>query len=428
MVLDSFLILTIVGASATLLLQTCRLNATVAVRPVDVPTRLADNGYTAPVTAQHLIDNVRRIQNAATTTMQRSSLIADWTAPDFTVPTTGLSLNALAAYVRRLLGAEGNVIGGDLRYLDSKERVALSVRLNGQRMHAICELNVTGTVEQVLRAGALEILCGIEPYILASYYYAEGDLARVGELLEHILTTRNDADEKVRALNLQGVMLARQRRFSEAMAAYERAISLASGFALAYHNWGNVLRITGDNKGAMGKYEAAVERDPKLTDAYHGWGRTLAAVGQNDGAIEKYREALELDPEFASAYTSWGTALLATAQNERDEKQRELWADAIEKYRKAIELDPGSAVAYSNWGNALRLIGDTGGAIGKHRKAIELAPEFAIGYNNLGNALVAKGDYEEGIEMYERAMDLDPAQFGGLGATIAALQPRIQRP
>ena len=312
---------------------------TIEVQRIDVPSELADAGYTPQVVAQHLIDRARKIQSNAGTTAEGSSFVGNWSLADFLIPTTGISMRSVAAYLRRdILGLQDILISGEIVYREPHYRLFL--RINGLRVHPSCLTAADGEIDETLQGGAEMVLCAADPYILASYYYEKNDLVRVTELIEFILDARRGTDDETRAVNLQGIMLADDRRYDDAIAKYESATVLDPRFAIAYNNWGVALQDKNDFDGAIERYERAVQLDPTYAGPYNNWGNALRGKRDPEGAIEKYAKAVELDPTYASPHNNWGNAL-------RDKGDPD---GAIEKYARAVELDPSFAFPYNNWG------------------------------------------------------------------------------
>ena len=341
------------------------------VEPIEVPPQLADKGFTPRVAAQHLIEEVHEIHRVANTTMKRSVMVANWSQPEVVLLASGLSIQATAAYLRRLssdslFGYRTNVkrtkiVSGELLRGPGRG-LSLRLRIDGQ---SVANVYQKVAVDQLFEEGAREIVRAIEPFILASFYYEKKDYVEVEELISLILAERPGTESEIRAVNLQGILLHDKKKFDEAIEKYQKAIERGPRFAPAYINWGNTLSHQRDYDGAIEKYVMATEFDPENHLAYMNWGVALSGKRDYDGASAKYMKAIELAPKNALAYMNWGIAL----SGKRD------YDGAVEKYMKAIELDPNNALVYLNWGDALSGKNDCVGAIEKYETAIDLEPE-----------------------------------------------------
>lgn len=114
--------------------------------------------------------------------------------------------------------------------------------------------------------------------------FSHGEFQEAAELLEQ---GGEDTQEFDVLLKL-GASYYNQRKYDEAIEAYEKALALESGSAVAYNSLGNVYR---DRKNA-------------------------------ENAVESYRKAIELDPDFPLSYSN--LAILLMDLGERVEAQQVL--------------------------------------------------------------------------------------------------------
>jgi tetratricopeptide (TPR) repeat protein len=199
------------------------------------------------------------------------------------------------------------------------------------------------------------------------------------------------------AHNNLGLALHNQKKLPEAIAAYRKAIELDPKYAFPHNNLGVALREQKKLPEAIAAYQKAIALDPKYAAAYDNLGYTLYDLDKLPEAIAAHRKAIEVDPKLTTAYHNLGFALYA---------QKKL-PEAVAAYQKTIELDPKDALVRNNLGNALRDQNKLPEAIAVYRKAIELDPGFATAYNNLALALHQQNKLLEAIAAYCRAIDLD---------------------
>lgn len=88
----------------------------------------------------------------------------------------------------------------------------------------------------------------------------------------------------------------------EAIAAYNRAITLDPSNARAYHSRGDAYADLGKYKRAISDYTRAIELDPRNSEVYDDRGLAYYALKDYDWAISNYTWAIELDPHNATAY------------------------------------------------------------------------------------------------------------------------------
>ena len=70
--------------------------------------------------------------------------------------------------------------------------------------------------------------------------------------------------------------------FPEALVEFEIVTDLAPDLADAYSNWGQVLRLMGDELGAIARFEQALERAPGHPDASRHLARLRASLDSSD--------------------------------------------------------------------------------------------------------------------------------------------------
>ena len=351
-------------------------NDRVSVEPLQVSEKLAKRGYTPRVVAQHLIANILGIQEGASTSLERADLEGSWSKSDIVLPAAEVSLRSIAEYMRHLFGRPFPVVTGALLETEKGGHVCLRLQVNGGGVTNICEKDQQAAMDRLLEKGSREVVKAIEPYVLASYYYAKlvpshyakdakEKQKKVEEVISFIFRNHPGTDDEVRAINLQGILLRREGKLDEAIEKYEEAIEINAEYAPAYNNWGVVLRQKGELEGAIKKYKKAIKINAEYAPAYRNWGLALYKSDDLPGAIKKYEKAARLDPKRALTYCRWGLVL---------HKSDDL-PGAIKKYKKAIKINAEYAPAYRNWGLALYKSDDLPGAIKKYEKAARLDPE-----------------------------------------------------
>ena len=140
----------------------------------------------------------------------------------------------------------------------------------------------------------------------------------------------------------------KSERFSEAIDAYQRAVALMPDSLALTFNLGNVLRTEGKLKESEEAYRRALALEPTHVLTWNNLGLTLHALGRYDEAISCYARALEIRPEYADAINNLGTAYVA----------RNDLPTAIEAYQAALLLEPARERIRFNEGVAHLLAGN----------------------------------------------------------------------
>lgn len=92
------------------------------------------------------------------------------------------------------------------------------------------------------------------------------------------------------------VKLKNEGRYKEAIIQVDRALALNYNYALGYFLKGDILRMTGDFKGASKEYSKTLEINPYCTDAYFNIAKMLEIYGNIELALAYYKMAYETSP------------------------------------------------------------------------------------------------------------------------------------
>jgi TolB-like protein/Flp pilus assembly protein TadD len=185
-----------------------------------------------------------------------------------------------------------------------------------------------------------------------------------------------------------------ERGFSElGIAHFERAISLAPDYALAYARLGDawlvaaeyadmavvdpVLTVT-EPAVMLANAEAAIHRalelDPLLGEAYAALARLSVYNGDDAQAEAAFERAIELNPSYAQAFLGYSQLLRTMAM--RSGGDATLLSRAVSMLQRAYELDPLSLEINQSLGHRALDQGDFDLAIRHYRIAIETEPNY----------------------------------------------------
>ena len=243
---------------------------------------------------------------------------------------------------------------------------------------------------------------------------------------------------------LDGLEFGEQLYWTEARAAYKKAISYDSTFAMAYYRLANIA-MGSERKEMAGRaveyadraskkeamyikqfkamieenYDEAVEILEKLVAEYPEEKEALMTLGgyykslQFDAAkaAEYYKKAVAVDPLYKNAYN-----MMAYNYNDMGDFENMLWA--INKY---IELAPDEANPYDSRGDLLARNGKIDEAIESYRMALEIKPDFYYSVQKLGHMYVYKQDYEKATEYYSMLSASSSQDWRAVGRECIAL-------
>jgi len=149
---------------------------------------------------------------------------------------------------------------------------------------------------------------------------------------------------------------------------------------------------------AIAAFERALTQDPNLGLACGALGFCYEKTERFADAVEAYSKAAELLPDSLALAFNLGNVLRAEGR----------LAQAEASYRKALVLDPSHVLSLCNLGLTLHALGRHDEAIACYGRALEIRPDYAEAINNLGSAYVAKNQIGTALEAYRAALLLDP--------------------
>ena len=221
-----------------------------------------------------------------------------------------------------------------------------------------------------------------------------------------------------------GKVFVKKGEWSEAIAAYQKAIKLAPdweevkqyladaenklqqqearGKLTIAEQFGKILATQG--KSDLEKVAAGetIKVDSNLADDYHFQGDDLVEKGKKEEAVKVYRKAVEIQPELWEVHHKLGNLL---------QEKEELEA-AVAAYDKSIELKSDFCWSYNNLGDVLLKLQKWEEAVGAYRRAIELNPDFPWAYYKLGDVLVQLERWDGAVSAYRQVIKLEPTLVG----------------
>ena len=88
------------------------------------------------------------------------------------------------------------------------------------------------------------------------------------------------------------------RRYPEAVAAYDQAVGLSPDDTKVLRCRGFSRLLTGDAVGALADFKAATRRNPKDAALFYGRASAFRMLGDTEAAIRDFRETVRRDPEY----------------------------------------------------------------------------------------------------------------------------------
>jgi len=182
-------------------------------------------------------------------------------------------------------------------------------------------------------------------------------------------------------------------RAAEAIAHYQRAVSLAPDCAAWRSGLASLLTDTGRHAEAVVEAARALDIDAGNFGALYNQAVALLRLGQSSAAAARLRECARLQPSDARVYNNLGLALAA---------DRQLGA-AIAAYDQALALRPDYARAWNNRGLAEINRYNYARALTDLDAALAIDARYVAAVVNRGIALAALGEKTAALDCYARA-------------------------
>ncbi len=210
---------------------------------------------------------------------------------------------------------------------------------------------------------------------------------------------------------IHGRILAKKKQYSEAVAAFDRAIGLDRGKSAPHLDRARALATMGRIDDAARDLQAAATelKSGRLIPLER--ARLLFAHGRAAEAVTAARALVSVDAKDAEALAILGAALLATGAE----------AEGMESLRGAMRLRPTDPYAYVELGRHLRRIKEPGRAVEAFATALGLAGPEPRREVELGFALAEAGHAGEGARYLTRGGargDLDEEELVRIGEIL----------
>jgi tetratricopeptide (TPR) repeat protein len=226
------------------------------------------------------------------------------------------------------------------------------------------------------------------------------------------------------------------KRFDEARAQIEHALSIFPEFERAHDVRGELLLAQGQLPEAAEAFQKALRINPErqrtrmqlgrifmrldrveeaqaLKDEFMEFGQDNKDISRATGfekeekfaeAEKLYRQILIRNPDNVSAMRLWAGLGI---------KQRQ-YASAEVLLKRAVKLEPGFSLAWSDLVTVQFEQDKTLDAIESAKRLIKLDPRVLNGHLLLASACAAAAHYEEAIESFDKALEIAPDHVGAL--------------
>jgi tetratricopeptide (TPR) repeat protein len=243
---------------------------------------------------------------------------------------------------------------------------------------------------------------------LASLYAEAGcfDLA-----LERIAHLERQHPGDVRLLTMKGEICKNQGQLDEAVASFEKVLTLNPGHLEAQLGLADTLRVKKEYSSAMAGYEAVLRQDQNNLGALNGLAGVAVGLSDEKGAEAFYRQALEIAPVNWESLIGLGMELTS----------RRRFDDAIEVLKQATAAHPKREDAWMRLGEAYFHSDRLELALESYLAALEKNPDHASSLVGVGNVYIHQRRWGEAVPVYKKATELAPYDYRILSNIALAL-------
>ncbi|MGA7954252.1 MAG: tetratricopeptide repeat protein [Gloeobacterales cyanobacterium] len=199
-------------------------------------------------------------------------------------------------------------------------------------------------------------------------------------------------------LHKQGQIFDAAQNYEEAIASYDKALTIQPDNYGVWISRGETLRKLERYEEAIASYDKALTIQP---DNYWAWtsrGQALNSLGRYEEAIASCDKALTIQPDDHWAWDSRGQALNSLGRYE----------EAVASYNKAIKIQPDDYWPWIFRGQALNNLGRYEEAISSYNKALAIQPEAYWAWTSKGEAFRKLERHKEEIASYDKALEIQP--------------------
>ncbi len=207
-----------------------------------------------------------------------------------------------------------------------------------------------------------------------------------------------------------------QKRYSDAVVHYRKALQHDPGFAEARYKLAQAYDRAGDPLNAAKEYVRAADLMPGDAEAQVRAGVFLIAGGAFDDAKSRALKALELNPRYVDAHL-----LLAQATARLKDLN-----GAITQIEDALRSDPSEPLILSTLADFRLAQGDTKAAEAAFKQAVAADPKSVDASLGLGRFYLATGKAADAEEWLKKALAIEPGNALA-NRSLSALYIRTNR-
>jgi len=189
-----------------------------------------------------------------------------------------------------------------------------------------------------------------------------------------------------------GLFYLNQNDVENATKYFVKALSLDTGYYLAWNGMGLAHSMRGRLDEAAKAYEKCLEINPQISEAHNNLGTVYQEMKLPDKAEAEFRKALSDLTYQNRELPYFNLARLDVLQNRLDE--------ALENIQKSIQIKPRLAMAYNLQGQIYEKKNAIEDAVSSYEAAVKIVPDDVLFSYNLAVACFKNGEYSRAKELF----------------------------
>jgi tetratricopeptide (TPR) repeat protein len=170
---------------------------------------------------------------------------------------------------------------------------------------------------------------------------------------------------------------------------------------------GNILSADRRYENAISAYDKALAIKPDQHEAWFNRGNALGQIGRTEEAIAAYDKALAIKSDYHEVWNNRGVALDQIGRTE----------EAIASYDKALAIKPDKHEVWYNRGFALDKIGRTEEAIAAYDKALAIKSDKDEALYNKACIYALQQQIDLSLQYLQQAIELKPEYYREMART-----------
>ncbi len=228
---------------------------------------------------------------------------------------------------------------------------------------------------------------------------------------EELARRAAEADPTPASAEVLAMILARQRRFGEAVPLFERVVAAAPGRWPSWNGLGECQGGLGAGDKAISAFRKARDAAPSEPTPRLNLAEALVRAGRGAEAAEELEQVLAINPGDAATLSRLGGLRHGLGD----------YAGAVRCFEQLTREDAGRAEAWTGLGAALQMVGDLEAARNAYEQALAADPDLADAHYNLGTAWQGLRDMVQAEASFRRALEKDSSHMGAVSGLATLL-------